>query len=390
MQSRYFNYTTYHATHGWEYRRFLQKWRQIYATDSRWPPLHYRQQALLRYSQKSRHLARLDLSFIYLEALPQRKTVGAMGGILWEEAVAAAIVAIDPRVTDGSGQLILLHCANDEESLDRLLGIALEELARRGRYRLVGPIGPSPHLHCGSLTNYFHVMPPLHTPYNPPYIPELLASSMMPWQNLGLTRVSLAPPQDGKATVDPTATFATRLRELQTNPRLAQVEFRPLTAALATSEQLLSLWQVASPVREFFPMPDRLEIEFLWQWITVWPWAGGVIFVADQPAGFVLLQPDLAIPNRVASGGKNPLWNWWLRWRVNRPVISGRLVYGGVSAQWQDYGIADLLWQWTVEYAQTQGWHSITVGPHPMTDFPFNGAALNGEMQQRYTVYSFG
>lgn len=362
MDNHYFNYSTYIAEYGWEYRRFLQKWRQLCATDKRWPPLHYRQQALLRSPNNHEHLARYDLRYIHLEALPQRKS-SALGGILLEQVVAAAILAIDPRTTDGTGQLMLLHCANDEESLDRLLAVAQEELAHRGGYRLVGPTAPSPHLIGGVLDNYFHITPPLHTPYNPPYTPELMASSLTPWQNLTLSQIQL-PRLDGG---EKWATSPSNLDTVVSVPgkkTSVNLELLPLTGKLALSEPFLPLWQEASPVRTLFPLPDLVEARFMWAWLTAWPWAGWVVIVDKQPVGFALLQPDLAAANQVANGGRNPFWAWWLRWRVRRPSMSGRLLYGSVLPEWHGEGITELLWQQVIHYAQQQGWHSLTVGPH--------------------------
>lgn len=86
----------------------------------------------------------------------------------------------DPRRREGTAYLALLHCVNDPESLDRLLGRLAEALSARGCRRVIGPIGLSPHLGSGLLQDCWGQLPPLHTPYNPPYVPEVVGSAMRP------------------------------------------------------------------------------------------------------------------------------------------------------------------------------------------------------------------
>ena len=53
-----------------------------------------------------------------------------MGTAVFEETVAAALVQVDEQRGDGTAYVSLLHCANDEETLERLLGKAMEYVAR--------------------------------------------------------------------------------------------------------------------------------------------------------------------------------------------------------------------------------------------------------------------
>jgi len=73
-----------------------------------------------------------------------------------------------------------MHSVNDGEALERLVGAAMEKLWRRVASALL-PTGLSPHLQRRRLTKLFHVGPPLHTPYNPPYLPELMESVLPPF-----------------------------------------------------------------------------------------------------------------------------------------------------------------------------------------------------------------
>ena len=85
--------------------------------------------------------ARLATQTLYMEALPRRSSDyssnGSMNGTVtaamtFEEPVAATLLQIDRRRDDDSGYLGLLHCANDEETLERLLAKAFEHVAEQG------------------------------------------------------------------------------------------------------------------------------------------------------------------------------------------------------------------------------------------------------------------
>jgi GNAT superfamily N-acetyltransferase len=365
----YFNYRTYVASSWWEKRTFVHKWWQLQAHDRRWVPPPYARLWQAIGAQPPAHLARCQVLPIYLEALPNRTGGGVAGGYM-EEPVAAAVVCLDPRQTDGTAYLALLSCSNDEESLDRLLGAASEEAGHYGYYQLVGPVGLSPWLQSGVLENYFHVTPPLHTPYNPPYLPEVIASSMQPWQETLLWQVPLPAAAPAIATLSPT------------------IQLRPLqpTEEWAT---FLALWQVACQAIGNYPAPDAPEVAFLQRWLQQWPCWGWVAEAAGTAVGFVLLQPDLSAAVRRAKGGRNWLWSRWLQWRSQRRVAAGRLLYGGVLPAWQGRGIGTLLWQQVLTTAQQQGWQSLTVGPllpdQPGIEFLQRRGA---QPQQRYLTYT--
>ena len=79
---------------------------------------------------------------------------------MMEEPVAAAIVLIDPRRTDSTAHLAMLHAANNRESLERLLHAVQEQVGHEGIRRVVLPVGLSPYLGTGVLQDQFHREPP--------------------------------------------------------------------------------------------------------------------------------------------------------------------------------------------------------------------------------------
>lgn len=365
LNTTYFNYSTRIAEGRWDRRSFLANWWRIYAGDPHWVPPHY--PTLRRELEPSNnpHLARMAPVFMYVEALPRserrtRRGSRASGtvplGVPFEEPVAATVALCDPRRRDGVAYLALLRCANDPESLERLLGHLAEVLRARGCRQVIGPTGLSPHLRTGLLQDHWSQLPPLHTPYNPPYMPEVVSSALRP-----LGRSQPVPSPDGGA----------RLYHLEVPPESpppppVRAQLVPLEPARLATD-LLPLMAVACPPWAGFPTPDAEEAAFLLRWVGGWPLHGWLALVDAQPAGFVLLQPDLAPCLWRARGGRNPLRRLWLAWASRRPVRQGRLLYGGVSPQWQGQGIGRQLLHQALMTGRDQGWQSLSIGPLPGT-----------------------
>lgn len=385
MDNRYFNYSTHFAERSWERRAFVKGWQRIYAADPRWVAPHRRQRQILLHPERDPYLSRTVVSLIRLEALPRRRQAIGMGGALWEESVAAGFLCAESTAKGRTGRLALFHCANDEETVDRLIGVAQEELWHHGCHRFIAPTGLSPHLQSGLLTNYFHVTPPLHTPYNPPYLPELLAGTLRPLQESALFHFDVTQGE----TVQQDVVQEDSAQRHTTDTATSSIELQPLSPALVHSDAFLALWQTAVPPVSPFSPPDPLEVAFLWKWLTVWPWAGWVATAEGKPVGFVLLQPDLAEQSRIAKGGQNLLWALWLHWRQRTKITKGRIVFGAVLPEWQRRGIGHALWRQMVEYARQQQWQTVTIGPLPANG---EGAAFlrqqGAQMQQTYVLYA--
>lgn len=359
MHVTYFNYRVRFAEGWWDRRDFVTNWWRIYAADPRWVPPYY--PTLRRELEPSRdpHLARMSPIFIHLEALPRREAAARRGpqpsqglppSAPFEEPVAATVALRDPRRRDGTAYLALLHCVNDSESLERLLARLTEALWAQGCRRLIGPTGLSPHLGTGLLQDHWDQLPPLHTPYDPPYMPEIVGSAMRPLARSRLYHLEVAP-------------------ELPPPP-LARAQLVPLAPARLAAD-LLPLMAAACPPPApvdgggGFPTPDAEEAAFLLRWLGRWPLHGWLALVDGQPAGFALLQPDLAPCLRRAMGGRNLLWRAWLAWAGQRPVRQGRLLFGAVSPRWQGQGIGRQLLHQALLTARDQGWRSLNVGPLP-------------------------
>lgn len=370
----YFNYTKRVANGWWDRRDFTNRWWRLGRADQRWTPPAYSALRQALDPQRNPYLAQRSPLFLHMEALPRRtrsdNQTGGTGfaGAFMEEPVAATVVLTDENRHDGTAYLSLLHCVNDGETMERLLGALMEHLWEMGRHRIVGPTGLSPHLESGVLQNFFQLSPPLHTPYQPPYFPELIESVMTPVAQSQLYMLDITP--------TPIAT-----------PR-GPAQLRPLTPA-HLGQILLPLLAAACEANGAYPAPTAVEAAFMLRWLQVWPLVGWLAELHGQPVGFVLLQPDLSASLRLANGGRNLLWRTWLQWRSRRPVRAGRLLYGGVLPAWRGQGIGRQLWQQALHTAQQHGWHTLTIGP--VTDKTPGATFLaqaGAQAQQRYLTYA--
>lgn len=348
----YFNYTL-HAVEPatasyWERRAFRHAWWAIGGEDERWTPPSYAHLRRELDPRHNAHLARLRAALIHVEALHRTGVSRSQTGqqeipltSVLERPLAAAVAAIDPRRRGATAHLGLLNAAGDREAFDRLYYHLVESLSAEGTHRIVGPTGLSPHLGCGALVDNWDAWPPLHTPSNPPYLPELLQRRLRPMQTGRLFHVTVpgaASEAAGPARVGPFA------------PERLAADLLPLLIA-ATENRTAG-----------FPPPDAAEAAFLLR--QAGPGSvGGLAEIDGAPVGFVLLAPDTAGRLRAARGGR-PLWGRaYLRLTEGRPVSAGRVLFGAVAPAARRQGVGRQLWAWALAAARARGWQMLTVGP---------------------------
>jgi GNAT superfamily N-acetyltransferase len=349
---RYFNYRFHFAESGWQRREYASHWWHIYKDDPRWVPPPWRPLLRLLSVNHPPHLARMDPMLLYGEALPRRiaphspnrNDLSPLSGVLFEEPVVAAVLLRDRRRRDGAAYAAWLHVANDAEVLARFLTSAGDALQPLGVRQIILPTGLSPYLSTGVLQDHFHQLPPLHTPYNPPYVPELMTTVCRPVGRSLLYTVDV--------TAHPTVSVS------------SPATLRPLEPQRLAGD-LLPLFVQTMPTWADFPLPDELEASFLLMWIRRWPLLGWVAEVAGAPVGFVLLQPDLSPLLRQSGGGRRLWWRPWLAWRAGKAAVSGRLLFGGVLPDHRRQGIGRQLWQQALNSAKQAGWKTLSYGPVP-------------------------
>jgi GNAT superfamily N-acetyltransferase len=278
-----------------------------------------------------------------------------------------SIILADPRRHDRTAYWGLLRCRNDAESFKRHLEFVMELLGSRGYSRLFGPTGLSPHLEAGLLQDSWDVIPPLHTPYAPPYLPEIVERWLRPLARSQLYHLDIPP----ELPSDPPV----RAKLIPLDPQRLATDLLPLLAA-------------AIPTRPDFPPPDTDEATFLLRRLGQWPLIGWLAEVDGQPVGFTLLQPDLAPRLRLAKGGRNLLWRIWLNWVKHRSVQQGRVPFGTVLPGWQGQGVGSQLLHQAQQTARQQGWRRLIFGPLPMTATTVKFIKKHGAIaRQTYLLY---
>jgi GNAT superfamily N-acetyltransferase len=281
----------------------------------------------------------------------------------FEEPVAAAILRLNPE-QPAVAELAILRVVNNEEALERLLHFAWEQVVYAGCERIVGPTGILPGWQDGLLLNAFDRTPPLHTPYNPPYAPDLMAGVMEPCAETALWELPV--PADDPANLPPLP---------------AEVSIEPISLATLAAEHA-SLWQALWPGFPGLQIPSRDDLSGLAQELERWPTTVWLARAGEEAAGFVALQPDGAELLRTTGGGRSLLSRLWLYGRRQRVRSrTGRVVAGGVSPNWRGRGIGSQLWLRALAWARRQGWATLTTGPAPGD--VGQGAALPSVWQAR-------
>jgi GNAT superfamily N-acetyltransferase len=343
----------YHATvvpaaeaSRWQRRTWLHAWWSLYAGDSRWTPPGYRDLAAALDPGRTPHLARLDATFVHFDAL-YRTGLGQsrpdqpvpLSGIL-EQPVSAAFAILDPRRVGKTAYLALPGMVNDIEVIERLYYRVIEDLSEAGYRRLIGPVGLSPYLGSGALIDSWDRQPPLHTPSNPPYTPDLLGYKMRAFHTSRL--------------------YDVESRGSQETAGLARLM---LLDPLRLAADLLPLFAAATENVHAFPPPDALEASFLLRQLATGALAGLLAEVDGAPAGFALLCADAGARFRATNGGRR--WPGRLRLALtgDRPVARGRLVFGGVLPAFRRRGIGSQLLAAAQHRATELGWDELSVGP---------------------------
>ncbi|MBP6016649.1 MAG: GNAT family N-acetyltransferase [Candidatus Promineofilum sp.] len=354
----YFNYSIHVAEAGaasyWERRAFLNAWWSLYEDDSRWTPPEFARLRRELDPRRDEHLARLEATLIHIDALHRtgvrrsrtdQQEIPLVSVI--ERPLAAALTIVDPRRKGQTAYLALPHLGRDKEAFDHLYDHLVESLSARGYHRLITPVGLSPHLGAGWQIDGWDEWPALHTPSNPPYVPELVETRLKPFQNGRLYRVAVpSKPVDnfaGPATIRPF------------DPRRLAGDLLPLLAAATEN------------VTAGFALPDAAEAAFLLRSLGPESLAGYLAEVDGRPAGFALLGPDAARRARATRGGRS-LWRRGAYAAASRlggqgQDNNGRVFFAAVLPEWRRRSIGHQLWLQTLAAAHEHGWNALTIGP---------------------------
>ena len=127
-------------------------------------------------------------------------------------------------------------------------------------------------------------------------------------------------------------------------------ELRPLLVAACENEM-------------GFAPPDNAEATFMLRWLGIAPLTGWLAQVEGRPAGFVLVQPDLAPLLHRSRGGRGRLWRSWFTLAKGWRMRQGRLLLGAVLPEYRRQGIGRQLLQQVLTAAGAHDWEQVSVGP---------------------------
>ncbi len=345
----YFNFTNRSADDWWSRRAFVRTWWRANARDRRWVPPNYPFYLRTVAGRAESFFNSMHPKMLTVEAVPQREPGGSLFAPTWPAAIGDTVVAQALILTLAGRQspisyLAMLSVANDEETLDQLLTASWQQETSAGAQRLVGPSELAPSISAGLLMDHFHRPPPLHTPYNSPYMPELLESVMDPLRFSRLWHFETTAETQQSAWP---AGFEIVALDVM---RLADDLLPLVHAALRQDDDGESL-------------PGADEVEFALRMWSVSPLIGSVALLDGAPVGFVLMQADVGEALRRVRGGL-PLWGRAaLALRPPVRATNGRLLLGALLPEHRGRGFADNLFEHAAAQARSFGWRTLAIGP---------------------------
>ena len=377
----YFNFTSQIANDWWGRRAFLNTWWRANARDHRWtPPVYsFLESTLVHRRDPLMNTYRPDL--LAVEAVTRQSFSTNIGGMVMptgmgDSIVAQALALHDRRVDPATTFLAMMAFANDEETLDRLLDSTWQSAATHGAQRIVAPAQWAPSFSSGLLLDHFHVLPPLHTPYNAPFVPELMQGAMEPLQHSLLWYLEVAHA--------PTASAL---------PQGVQIESFDVDRLAG---DLLPLAQAAAVTAAVLEPPTVDEVRFalrMWTALAIGaPLAGRLVTVDGAPIAFYVTQADVGAMLRRLRGGR-PLWArslLALRPRFHRHwrSVEGRVLLAACMPHADERSVAQAMIDDLGARARGMGWRTLTIGPLP------EGAAIAQVLanagaiaRQRYALF---
>ena len=345
----YFNFAERSADDWWSRRAFVRAWWRGNARDRRWVPPNYPFVVNTVVNRAEPYFNSLHAAALTLEAVPRRDpgssiyAAGLAPG-MGDTIVAQGLVLTPNRRDPVTAYLAMLSVSNDEESLEHLLAAAWQQGMGLGAQRLVAPAELAPSFSAGLLMDHFHRPPPLHTPYNSPYLPELLEGAMDPVRFSRLWHLE--------------TTTGVALPAQPAGIEIAAFDVRRLAA------DLLPLLHVSACDAEGSETPpDPAEVEFALRMWSVSPLIGCLAQIDGAPVGFVLMQADVGAAMRSARGGL-PLWGRAaLAFRPPVRATAGRLLLGALLPEQRGRGLALHLLGHALAMAREFGWRTLATGP---------------------------
>ena len=231
--------------------------------------------------------------------------------------IGTILAAAPTRAERGSfGTFGFFECLDDPEAAAALLQTASAWVKERGLKKICGPYNPSPTDEPGVLVEGFETRPAIMTGHNPPLYQSLVEAAGFTKQEDLVARLATFPLniKDAAEIMPPRLAEVAARASLRQDLVVRQINLRAFDSEIQTA---WSIYNTAlAPVPGFTPIPwveFRTMAEAFRPFLD--PKLALIADVGENPAGFILLLPDLNEALQAARGGRGLLGMLRLMWR---------------------------------------------------------------------------
>lgn len=312
--------------------------------------------------------------------------------IAWRgsQPVGTILAAAPTRAVRGSiGTFGFFECLDDPLAASELLECACAWLKDRGLKKICGPYNPSPTDEPGILVEGFETRPAILTGHNPPLYQSLIESAGFTKREDMIARLVYLPPNIKEAGEIMPPRLAEVAARAGRRPDLVVRRFNPR----AYESEIHTAWSIyntaLTPVSGFTPIP----------WEEFYARAQGfrpfldpnlalVAEVGGNPAGFILLLPDLNEALQAANGGLGLLGMLRLMWsRLRLTRVSFKILV--ILPEFQGRGIEAVLINQAAQAIVRRGFREIDMsltGEENVKSSLFQ-ERLGMQIYRRYRIY---
>lgn len=251
---------------------------------------------------------------------------------------------------DNCGFFGYFDCENNNDTAQALLGKAEKWLREKGFDSITGPVNPSTNETCGILMDGYNLPAMIMMPYNPPYYASIMeAAGYEKEKDLYAYFFDLS-----QKLPERYERLLSKITKNNSSLKIQKVNVKNLNSEI---NKLKSIYNEAWEKNWGFVPMSNLEIEELAKSIKpiLKPDLLYFAMFGDEPAGFVLILPNLAPAFRAANGKLN-IFNAFKFFMAMKKTNSGRMLTLGVKKQYRNKGLELMLIKQAIDSAVKMGW----------------------------------